>query len=339
MERKSKGRQKITMTKMENESNLQVTFSKRRSGLFKKASELSILCGAKVGIIVFSPGKKAYSFGHPTVDMIIDRFLSRDAPLNSGTHQLVEAHRSACVRDLNLQLNHVQALLDVEKQRGTALDQLRMAEGQGEHRWWEGPVEEMNLPQLHQFKAAMMQLRTKIGIRADRILHEQPANSFGFGVGPTSFGGAAAGFPPGPSSFGGAGFLAGPSSFGGGGGNTAGGGGGFFAGLGGGTSFGGGGGGFLDGRSSFGGCAGGSSFQAGPSFAGGGVGSTFQAGPSFAGGGGIGALPFGAGLGSFGAGGGGSDNNSIVPFDGRIPDTGGSKAPYGFNHGYGRGFY
>ncbi|KAL7236322.1 hypothetical protein ACSBR1_019572 [Camellia fascicularis] len=120
MERKSKGHQKITMTKMENERNLQVTFSKR---------ELSILCGAEVGIIVFSPGKKAYSFGHPTVDMIIDRFLSQDAPLNSGTHQLVEAHRSACVRDLNLQLTHVQALLEVEKQRDTALDQLRIAAG------------------------------------------------------------------------------------------------------------------------------------------------------------------------------------------------------------------
>ncbi|CAL5419494.1 unnamed protein product [Camellia sinensis] len=316
MERKSKGRQKITMTKMENESNLQVTFSKRRSGLFKKASELSILCGAEVGIIVFSPGKKAYSFGHPTVDMIIDRFLSRDAPLNSGTHQLVKAHRSACVRDLNLQLTHVQALLDVEKQRRTALDQLKMAEGQGEHRWWEGPVEEMNLPQLHEFKAAMMELRTRIGIRADRIVHEQPANPFGFGVGPTSFGGRA----------GGAGFHPGPSSFiGGGGGNTAAAGGGFFAGLGGGggTSFG-GGGGFLDGQSSFGGGAGGSSFQAGP---------------SFAGGGGIGALPFGAGPGSFGAGGGGSDNNGIVPFDGRVLHAGGSKAPYGFNHGYGHGFY
>ncbi|KAL7236261.1 hypothetical protein ACSBR1_019513 [Camellia fascicularis] len=104
----------------------------------------------------------AHSFGHPTVDMIIDRFLSRDAPLNSGTHQLVEAHRSAFVWDLNLYLTHVQALLDMEKQRSTALDQLRMAAGQCEHHWWEGPAEEMNLPQLHQFKAAIIELRTKI---------------------------------------------------------------------------------------------------------------------------------------------------------------------------------
>ncbi|KAL7236331.1 hypothetical protein ACSBR1_019581 [Camellia fascicularis] len=232
--------------------------------------------------------------------MIIDRFLSRDAPLNSGAHQLVEAHKSACVRDLNLQLTHVQALLDVEKQRGTALGQLRMAVGQGEHHWSEGSIEEMNLPQLHQFKAAMIELRTKIGIRTDRIVHEQPAIRFGCGVGQTSFGGGAggAGFHTGLSSFGGVGFVTRPSSFGGGGGNTAAAGGGFFAGL-----------------------------------------VVLVADLSFAGGGGIGALPFGAGPGSFRAGGGGSDNNGIIPFDGRVSDAGGSKAPYGFNHGYGRGFY
>ncbi|KAL7236245.1 hypothetical protein ACSBR1_019497 [Camellia fascicularis] len=246
--------------------------------------------------------------------MIINRFLSWDASLNSGTHQLVEAHRNACVRDLNLYLNHVQALLDVEKQRGTALDQLRMA----------------------------AELRTKIGIRADRIVHELPANPFGYWVSQASFGGGAggAGFHPGPSSFRGARFLAGLSSLGGGGGNTAAAGGGFFVGVGGGggTSFS-GGGGFFDRQSSFGGGAGGSSFQAGPNFVGGGAASLFQAGQSFTGGGGVGALPFGAGPGSFGAGGSGSDNNGIVPFDGRGPEAGGSKAPYGFNHGYGRGFY
>ncbi|KAL7236329.1 hypothetical protein ACSBR1_019579 [Camellia fascicularis] len=180
----------------------------------------------------------------------------------------------------------------------------------------------------------MMELRTKFGIRADRILHKQPANPFGYWMGQTFFGGGAggAGFHLGPSSFGGARFVARPSSFGGGGGNTAAAGGEFFAGLG-------GSGGFFDGQSSFAGGAGGSSFQASPSFAGAGVGSPFQVGPSFAGGGGIVVLPFGARPGSFGAGGGGSDNNGNVPFDGKVPDAGGSKAPYGFNHGYGCGFY
>ncbi|KAF5767631.1 putative transcription factor MADS-type1 family [Helianthus annuus] len=53
---KGNGRPKIKMEKMENESNLNVTFAKRRRTLFQKAaSELCILCGAEIAIIVFSP--------------------------------------------------------------------------------------------------------------------------------------------------------------------------------------------------------------------------------------------------------------------------------------------
>ncbi|KAL5070236.1 hypothetical protein RYX36_021123 [Vicia faba] len=58
MEKKGRGRQKIEMKKMSNESNLQVTFSKHRNGIFKKASELYTLCDANVAIVVFSPGEK-----------------------------------------------------------------------------------------------------------------------------------------------------------------------------------------------------------------------------------------------------------------------------------------
>jgi hypothetical protein len=35
-----------------------VTFSKRKNGLFKKTSELSTLCNAKVGVFGFTPGGK-----------------------------------------------------------------------------------------------------------------------------------------------------------------------------------------------------------------------------------------------------------------------------------------
>lgn len=105
--KKSKGRQKVEMVKMPNESNLQVTFSKRRAGLFKKASELCTLCGADIAIIVFSPGKKVFSFGHPCVETIVDRYLTRNPPQISGTMQLIEAHRNAGVRELNMQLTQV----------------------------------------------------------------------------------------------------------------------------------------------------------------------------------------------------------------------------------------
>nr|XP_016497501.1 PREDICTED: agamous-like MADS-box protein AGL62 [Nicotiana tabacum] len=117
----AKGRQKVDMVKMQNESNLQVTFSKRRAGLFKKASELCTLCGAEIALVVFSPGKKVYSFGHPCVDSIVDRFLTRNSQPNNGHSQLIVAHRNASVRDLNMELTNIEGILQMEKNRGEAL--------------------------------------------------------------------------------------------------------------------------------------------------------------------------------------------------------------------------
>ena len=48
------GRGKIEIKRIENRTSRQVTFSKRRSGLIKKTHELSVLCDAHIGLIVFS---------------------------------------------------------------------------------------------------------------------------------------------------------------------------------------------------------------------------------------------------------------------------------------------
>ena len=56
------GRGKIQLKKIENTISRQVTFSKRRNGLLKKAYELSVLCDVEMGLIVFSPRGKLYEF-------------------------------------------------------------------------------------------------------------------------------------------------------------------------------------------------------------------------------------------------------------------------------------
>ncbi|GAV71799.1 SRF-TF domain-containing protein, partial [Cephalotus follicularis] len=167
--RKSKGRQKVEMVKMNNESNLQVTFSKRRTGLFKKASELCTLCGAEIAIVVFSPGKKVFSFGHPCVESIIDRFLTRNPTPPSDTVQLnIEAHRNANVRELNAQLTQVLNQLEAENRRGEELNQLRKA-NQAQC-WWQAPVEELTMPQLVQLKASLDDLKKNVAKQVDRLL-------------------------------------------------------------------------------------------------------------------------------------------------------------------------
>jgi hypothetical protein len=55
-------RGKTQMKRIENPTSRQVTFSKRRNGLLKKAFELSVLCDAEVALVVFSPRGKLYEF-------------------------------------------------------------------------------------------------------------------------------------------------------------------------------------------------------------------------------------------------------------------------------------
>ena len=56
------GRGRVELKRIENKINRQVTFSKRRSGLLKKAHEISVLCDAEVGLIIFSTKGKLYEF-------------------------------------------------------------------------------------------------------------------------------------------------------------------------------------------------------------------------------------------------------------------------------------
>jgi hypothetical protein len=56
------GRGKVQLKRIENKINRQVTFSKRRNGLLKKAHEISVLCDAEVAVVVFSPKGKLYEY-------------------------------------------------------------------------------------------------------------------------------------------------------------------------------------------------------------------------------------------------------------------------------------
>ncbi|GLJ26989.1 hypothetical protein SUGI_0528800 [Cryptomeria japonica] len=68
------GRAKIEIKRIENPSNRQVTFSKRRVGLLKKAQELSVLCSVDVGLVIFSSNGKLFT--HPESSNL-ERILKR----------------------------------------------------------------------------------------------------------------------------------------------------------------------------------------------------------------------------------------------------------------------
>ncbi|CAN1825810.1 Agamous-like MADS-box protein AGL16 [Linum perenne] len=68
------GRGKIVIRRIDNSTSRQVTFSKRRSGLLKKAKELGILCDAQVGVIIFSSTSRLYDFSTSSMKSIIERY-------------------------------------------------------------------------------------------------------------------------------------------------------------------------------------------------------------------------------------------------------------------------
>ncbi|PON68634.1 MADS-box transcription factor [Parasponia andersonii] len=57
-------------------SNIFVSFSKRRKGLFQKAAELCTKCHAQIAIVVLSPTGNPFSFGHSSVDDVLRHYLS-----------------------------------------------------------------------------------------------------------------------------------------------------------------------------------------------------------------------------------------------------------------------
>ena len=65
------GRGKIEIKRIENQSNRQVTFSKRKNGILKKAKEISVLCDAEVGVVVFSSAGKLYDFCSPKSSYVL----------------------------------------------------------------------------------------------------------------------------------------------------------------------------------------------------------------------------------------------------------------------------
>ncbi|XP_020234510.1 truncated transcription factor CAULIFLOWER A [Cajanus cajan] len=69
------GRGRVQLKRIENKINRQVTFSKRRSGLLKKAHEISVLCDAEVALIVFSTKGKLFEYSSdPCMERILERY-------------------------------------------------------------------------------------------------------------------------------------------------------------------------------------------------------------------------------------------------------------------------
>ncbi|XP_062098623.1 agamous-like MADS-box protein AGL11 isoform X2 [Humulus lupulus] len=84
------GRGKIEIKRIENTTNRQVTFCKRRNGLLKKAYELSVLCDAEVALIVFSSRGRLYEYSNNNcIRSTIERY-KKTCSDNTGATSITE---------------------------------------------------------------------------------------------------------------------------------------------------------------------------------------------------------------------------------------------------------
>ncbi|XP_059077547.1 truncated transcription factor CAULIFLOWER D isoform X5 [Cryptomeria japonica] len=67
-------RGKVHLKKIENPVHRRVTFSKRKAGLLKKATELSVLCEAEIGLIIFSPTGKLFEYANPSMNRVMGKY-------------------------------------------------------------------------------------------------------------------------------------------------------------------------------------------------------------------------------------------------------------------------
>ncbi|THU57744.1 hypothetical protein C4D60_Mb03t06730 [Musa balbisiana] len=120
-------REKIQIKKIDNTAARQVTFSKRRRGLFKKAAELSVLCDADVALIVFSSTGKLFEFCNSSMKKIIEKHRTHSKNLEKHDQPFL---------DLNLDNNNyaslkkqvAEASLQLRQMRGEALEKLTVEE-------------------------------------------------------------------------------------------------------------------------------------------------------------------------------------------------------------------
>lgn len=120
--KRSLGRKKIEMKAIEDDNARTVTFSKRRAGLFKKATELSVLCGTQIALIIFSLGGRAFSFGHPNVDSVLGRFCNRNLDPNPQDSAHGMRIRALMMQQLKEEYDQKKEKLEAEKRKGKALE-------------------------------------------------------------------------------------------------------------------------------------------------------------------------------------------------------------------------
>ncbi|CAA2994730.1 agamous-like MADS-box AGL8 homolog [Olea europaea subsp. europaea] len=156
------GRGRVQLKRIENKIHRQVTFSKRRSGLGKKAHEMSVLCDVEVALIIFSPKGSCFSMlqihdHNQSMEKILEQYESYSYAEKKHTPTNVESPVS-----LNLEYTKLKARLEVLQRNQSCKFSHYMGED----------LDSLSLKQLqnleNQIDVSLKQIRS----RKNQLMHE-----------------------------------------------------------------------------------------------------------------------------------------------------------------------
>ncbi|CAN1842525.1 MADS-box protein AGL42 [Linum perenne] len=147
-------RGKVEVRKIENTTSRQVTFSKRRNGLLKKAGELSVLCDAEVGVVVFSQRGRLSEFSSHGMDKTIARY-QKYAPIEINKIN----NADSCIQ----QLKHESASLANKIELLKASTRKLLGEG----------LESCTLEEIKDTSEILEKSLTKVRLRKEQLFMEQ----------------------------------------------------------------------------------------------------------------------------------------------------------------------
>ncbi|KAJ6426887.1 hypothetical protein OIU84_022473 [Salix udensis] len=136
-------RRKIEIKRIQNEDYRKVTYSKRRAGLIKKAKFLSSRSNTQIAIVSCFLSGRILTFGHPSVDSVVDQFLdsytidSRGSSSNESSRDNMHGPSSSS-----------EGVVDRKE---------------GRRSWWALPLEDMD--GLRQYKASLEILKSHMASR------------------------------------------------------------------------------------------------------------------------------------------------------------------------------
>ncbi|KAG0538421.1 hypothetical protein BDA96_03G234700 [Sorghum bicolor] len=156
---------------IENGRDRSLTYFKRRSGLFKAASDLSTLTGARVAVVLESEHGKFSSFGTPEASPILDAFLLGSAPTDLDTSEAEKASITNLQNEV-FQLEKEKTMEDKRKKESMARTNKNIQEASKMAKYVYGNIEDLDATELFDMYRELSRVKQEINDRLPTLLHD-----------------------------------------------------------------------------------------------------------------------------------------------------------------------